>query len=453
MPISGYSCTKTASDIENALSPLDRSCLYPPAFSFPAREFFVPDHAGVCKAQPGSVRDDFPILSEKVNGKPLIWLDNAATTQKPSCVIDRIKYFYEHENSNVHRGAHTLAQRATEAYEGARSKAASFLNAGDPREIIFVRGTTEAVNLAANSYGVPYIKNGDVIVISALEHHANIVPWQMVCQKTGAVIKVIPADDRGELMLEEYERMLAGNVKLVAFTHVSNAIGTVAPAAELVKMAHEAGAAVLIDGAQAAAHMPVDVQALDCDFYAFSGHKAFGPTGTGILYAKADIQKRMVPFQGGGGMIEDVTFEKTIFKDPPYMFEAGTGSIADAAGLGAALDYVAAADPKRICVYEHKLLEYAVREIQKVPCVTVIGAAKCRSAIVSFTVKDRSPEEIGRALDREGIAVRAGHHCAQPILRRLGLESTARISFALYNTFEEIDELVHTLKKCVKGNK
>ncbi|OQB24204.1 MAG: Cysteine desulfurase [Firmicutes bacterium ADurb.Bin182] len=399
----------------------------------------------------GSVRSDFPILLEKINGKPLIYLDNAATTQKPVCVIERIKYFYEHENSNIHRGAHTLAARAENAYEGARKKAAEFLNAKDPLEIIFVRGTTEAINLAAYSYGEQRIFEGDEILISALEHHSNIVPWQMICEKTGAKLKVFPVDDSGQVMFDEYERMLSEKVKLVAFTHVSNATGVITPAKELTKAAHKYGAAVLIDGAQAAAHMKVDVRDLDCEFYAFSGHKVFGPTGIGVLYAKTDIMKKMRPYQGGGGMITDVAIEKTAYRSPPYLFEAGTAGIAGAAGLGAALEYVSGLGREAIFVYEHRLLGYACSKLLSIPGLKIVGGTGSRAGVLSFVVKDHCPEEIGRALDKEGIAIRAGHHCAQPVLRRFGLESTVRLSLAVYNTFEEIDRFIFALERIIRS--
>lgn len=392
------------------------------------------------------IRKDFPILSEKINGKPLIWLDNAATTQKPACVIGRLDYFYRHENSNVHRGAHTLAARATDAFEGARETVGKFLHASSPKEIIFVRGTTEAVNLVAQTFGKQQIGKDDEILISHLEHHANIVPWQLLCEETGAVMKVIPVDDTGQIDLCEYGRLLSGRTKLVSLAHVSNALGTVVPVREMIGMAHCAGAKVFIDGAQAISHLSVDVTELDCDFYAFSGHKICGPTGIGVLYVKSGIMKDLPPYQGGGNMIADVTFEKTSYQDPPARFEAGTVNIADAAGLGAALDYISAVGTDRIFLYEHELTEYAEEAMLSVPGLSLIGTAERKTAVLSFTLKGFSNEEVGKALNNEGIAVRTGHHCAQPILRRFGLESTVRPSIAFYNTKYEIDEMVRVLK-------
>ena len=394
-----------------------------------------------------AVRRDFPILSEKVDGKDLIWFDNAATTQKPNSVIDRVSYFYQHENSNVHRGAHTLAARTTDAYEGARCKIKSFLNASSSEEIVFVRGTTEAINLIAQTYGKANIREGDEIVISCLEHHANIVPWQMLCVETGAKLRVIPVDENGQVILSEYEKLLGPKTKIVSFTHVSNALGTITPVPEMVSIAHRYGAKVLVDGAQAVSHLRVDVQAWDCDFYVFSGHKVFGPTGIGVVYGKSEILKNMPPYQGGGNMIADVTFEKTVYQDPPHRFEAGTGNIADAIGLGAAIDYVSNLGLENIYKYEHYLLEYGMEALQRIPGLKLIGTAKDKTSVLSFVIKGFSNDEIGKALSHEGIAVRTGHHCAQPILRRFALESTVRPSLALYNTTSEIDELVAVLNK------
>ncbi len=399
-----------------------------------------------------AVRRDFPILSEKINGKNLVWFDNAATTQKPRSVIDRIKYFYEHENSNVHRAAHTLAARTTDAYEGARSKAAAFLNAMNSDEIVFVRGTTEGINLVTQAYALNSLSVDDEILLSLLEHHANIVPWQMVCNRTGAKIKVIPVDDSGQIDLVAYKKQLSAKTKIVAFTHVSNALGTLTPAAEMVRMAHQCGAKVLIDGAQAVAHQKVDVQELDCDFYVFSGHKAFGPTGIGVLYAKAELLHSMQPYQGGGSMISDVTFEKTSYKNPPHRFEAGTGSIADAIGLGAALDYITSIGLTRISEYEHQLYMHGEEALRSINGLTFIGNAKGRTSILSFVINNIPPEEIGAVLDQEGIAVRTGHHCAQPILRKYGHESTVRVSLALYNTTNEIDFLVSVLRNMTSAS-
>jgi len=394
---------------------------------------------------PGRVKRDFPILRERVNGRPLVWLDNAATTQKPNAVIERLSYFYEHENSNVHRAAHSLAARATDAYEGARDKVRRFLNAPSSRNIVFARGTTEAINLVAKSWGRRHVRTGDEIVISWLEHHANIVPWQQLAAETGARLRVGPVDDRGQVRLDEFERLLGPRTRLVAVSQVSNALGTIVPVADIVAMGHRYGARVLVDGAQAVSHVAVDVQALDCDFYCFSGHKIFGPTGIGALYGKAEALEEMPPWQGGGNMISDVTFEKTTFHPPPQRFEAGTGNIADAVGLGAALDYVTELGLPNISRYEHDLLEYGMRQLGRVPGLRLIGTAAEKAGVLSFVIDGFGTEEIGRALDQEGIAVRSGHHCAQPILRRFGLESTVRASLAPYNTCEDLDALVDAL--------
>ncbi|MFA6920819.1 MAG: family 2A encapsulin nanocompartment cargo protein cysteine desulfurase [Gallionella sp.] len=397
-----------------------------------------------------AVRRDFPILKELVNGRPLAWLDNAATTQKPQSVIDRLSYFYEHENSNIHRAAHELAARATDAYEGARDKVADFINAGSSREIIFVRGTTEAINLVAQSWGRKHIGKDDEIIISHLEHHANIVPWQMLCAETGAVLRVIPVDDDGQVLLNEYERLLNSRTKLVSFTQVSNALGTVTPAKQMIEMAHRHGAKVLLDGAQSVSHMKADVQYLDCDFFVFSGHKVFGPTGIGALYGKPEVLADMPPWQGGGNMIEDVTFEKTRYHPAPNKFEAGTGNIADAVGLGAAIDYVQKLGIDNINRYEHELLVYAMRELQAIPGLRLIGTAPDKTSVLSFVLDGYQTTEVGDALNREGIAVRTGHHCAQPILRRFGLEATVRPSLAFYNTHEEIDRLVSVVRQLAR---
>ncbi|HVR19925.1 MAG TPA: family 2A encapsulin nanocompartment cargo protein cysteine desulfurase [Polyangiaceae bacterium] len=393
-----------------------------------------------------AVRRDFPILEERVHGgKRLVWLDNAATTQKPRAVIERLSYFYEHENSNIHRAAHALAARATDAYEAAREKTRAFLNAPSAKNVVFVRGGTEAINLVAQSWGRKNIGPGDEIVITWLEHHANIVPWQQLAQEKGAVLRVVPVDDDGQILLEAYERLLGPKTRFVSLTHVSNALGTVVPAREMTAMAHRYGARVLVDGAQAVSHMPVDVQALDCDFYCFSGHKVFAPTGIGALYGKSDVLETMPPWQGGGNMIEDVTFEKTRYQGAPARFEAGTGNIADAVGLGAALDYVTAIGMETVSRYEHELLVYATERLVTVPGLKLIGTAPDKAGVLSFVLDGKRTEDVGAALDQEGIAVRSGHHCAQPILRRFGLESTVRASLALYNTCEDIDALVATL--------
>ncbi len=397
-----------------------------------------------------SVRRDFPILRERVNGRPLIWLDNAATTQKPQSVIDRISYFYEHENSNIHRAAHELAARATDAYEDARNKVAHFLNASSAKEIIFVRGATEAINLVAQSWGRRHIGEGDEIVISWIEHHANIVPWQMLCAEKGARLRVAPVDNDGQIILEEYEKLLNPRTRLVSITQVSNALGTITPAQQMVQMAHRYGARVLVDGAQAVSHMPIDVQSLGCDFYVFSGHKVFGPTGIGVLYGTPDVLADTPPWQGGGNMIVDVTLEKTIYQAPPSRFEAGTGNIADAVGLGAAIDYLDQIGMERIARYEHELLVYATQQLLTIPGLRLIGTAKEKAGVLSFVLDGFRTEEVGAALNREGIAVRSGHHCAQPTLRRFGVETTVRPSLALYNSCEDIDALIaglHRLKQ------
>ncbi|HRO44791.1 family 2A encapsulin nanocompartment cargo protein cysteine desulfurase [Agriterribacter sp.] len=392
------------------------------------------------------IKKDFPILNEKVNGKSLVWLDNAATTQKPQSVIDRLSYFYRHENSNIHRAAHELAARATDAYEEARKKVQQFLGARSPNEIIFVRGATEAINLVAQSWGDQYLKNGDEIIVSHLEHHANIVPWKRLADKKGLTLNVIPVDDDGQILLDEYARLLNANTKLVAFTQVSNALGTVTPAEQMVAMAHAAGAKVLVDGAQSVSHMPVNVQALDADWFVFSGHKVFGPTGIGVVYGKEDLLNSTEPWQGGGNMIQDVTFEEIQYHKAPNRFEAGTGNIADAVGLGAAIDYVTQLGIANINAYEHALLEYATHHLKQVPGIRLIGTAAHKASVLSFILKGHSNDDVGKALNREGIAVRTGHHCAQPILRRMGVETTVRPSLAFYNTCEDVDRLVAVLK-------
>ena len=411
-------------------------------------------HAGIRPAfDLHAVRRDFPILSERVNGKPLAWLDNAATTHKPQSVIDRLSYFYAHENSNIHRAAHELAARATDAYEAARQKSARFLGAASPDEIIFVRGATEAINLVANTYGEKFIGEGDEIIVSLLEHHANIVPWQQLAQRKGAKLRVIPVDDSGQLLLDEYRKLLNARTKLVAVTQVSNALGTVTPVAEIVALAHQAGVHVLVDGAQAVSHMRVNVRALDADFYVFSGHKVFGPTGIGVVYGKASLLAQLPPWQGGGNMIADVTFERTLYQDAPARFEAGTGNIADAVGLGAAIDYVERLGMENIAAYEHALLEYGTWQLNDIPGVRLIGTAKEKASVLSFVLDGFATEEVGKALNEEGIAVRSGHHCAQPILRRFGLEATVRPSLAFYNTTEEVDRLVSVVRRLACGRK
>lgn len=392
-----------------------------------------------------SLKKDFPILKEKINGRDLVWLDNAATTHKPQSVIDRISKFYETENSNIHRGAHTLAARATDAYEAAREKTARFLNASSSNEIVFVRGATEAINLVAQTWGRQNIGKDDEILITWLEHHANIVPWQMLCSEKGAKLKVVPVDETGQIILNEYERLLTPRTKLVSITQVSNALGTVTPVIPMVKRAHRFGAKVLVDGAQAVSHMPIDVQTLDCDFYVFSGHKVFAPTGIGVLFGKSNVLESIPPWQGGGNMIEDVRFEKTVYQPAPFRFEAGTGNIADAVGLGAAIDYLNQIGMQNVADYEHSLLEYGTSQLQRVPGLRLIGTAKEKAGVLSFVLDGFKTEDVGKYLNLEGIAVRSGHHCAQPILRRFGLESTVRPSLALYNTCEDIDALVAAL--------
>nr|WP_175800713.1 family 2A encapsulin nanocompartment cargo protein cysteine desulfurase [Burkholderia anthina] len=394
-----------------------------------------------------AIRRDFPILQERVNGKQLVWFDNAATTHKPQAVIDRLAYFYAHENSNIHRAAHALAGRATDAYEHARDTVRRFIGAASPDEIVFVRGTTEAINLIAKTWGVQNVGEGDEIVVSHLEHHANIVPWQQLAAQKGAKLRVIPVDDSGQVLLDEYRKLLNDRTKIVSVTQVSNALGTVVPVKEIVELAHRAGAKALVDGAQSISHMRVDVQALDADFFVFSGHKIYGPTGIGVVYGKRAILDDMPPWQGGGNMIADVTFERTVFQPPPNRFEAGTGNIADAVGLGAALDYVSRVGIENIARYEHDLLAYATSVLAPVPGVRLVGTARDKASVLSFVLKGYETEEVGQALNEEGIAVRSGHHCAQPILRRFGLEATVRPSLAFYNTCDEVDALVRVVRR------
>lgn len=396
------------------------------------------------------VRSDFPILSQQVNGKRLVWLDNAATTQKPRQVIDRLSHFYENENSNIHRAAHALAARATDAYEAARDKVASFIHAGSSAEIVFVRGATEAINLVAHSWGRANLTANDEIVISVLEHHANIVPWQQVAAATGAKIKVIPVDDSGQILLDEYAKLLSTKTKLVAITQVSNALGTITPAKQMVAMAHAVGAKVLVDGAQSVSHVRTDVRALDSDWFVFSGHKIFGPTGIGVLHGKPEVLASMPPWQGGGNMIVDVTFEHTTYHPAPARFEAGTGNIADAVGLGAALDYVTSLGIDAIGQYEHQLLGYATARMREIPGLRPIGTATEKASVLSFVLDGFTTVEVGKELDRDGIAVRSGHHCAQPILRRFGLEATVRPSLAFYNTCADVDAMIASLQRIVQ---
>jgi cysteine desulfurase/selenocysteine lyase len=417
-------------------------------YSAPIDPFFVPALSGqtVGFFDVHSIRRDFPILQERVNSKPLVWFDNAATTQKPQAVIDRLVYFYQHENSNVHRAAHELAARSTDAYEAAKETVRRFLNAFSVNEIIFVRGTTEGINLIAKSWGVQNLQAGDEIVLTHLEHHANIVPWQQLAQQTGAKLRVAPVDDHGQILLKEYQKLLNPRTKLVAFSHVSNALGTITPAKTIIDLAHQAGARVLLDAAQSISHVPIDVQSLNPDWLVFSGHKIFGPTGIGVVYGKEDLLNATQPWQGGGNMIIDVTFERTTYHQAPSRFEAGTGNIADAVGLATALDYVQKIGLPAIAAYEHELLEYATAGLQSIKSLRLIGTAPEKAAVLSFVLEGFEVEAIGQYLNQQGIAVRAGHHCAQPILRRFGLEKTVRASLAFYNTKAEIDALILALE-------
>ena len=396
------------------------------------------------------IRNDFPILKQQVNGCPLVYLDNGATSQKPQSVIDAIVNYYSTTNSNVHRGVHTMSQQATDGYEGARAKVRQFINASDDREIIFTRNTTEGINLVAHSYGRQNIGPGDDIIVSNMEHHSNIVPWQMLCEEKGANLRVVPIDDAGELLMDEYEKMLSSRTKLVSITHVSNALGTILPAAQIARMAHAHGAPILFDGAQAVPHMPVDVQELDCDFYVFSGHKLFGPTGIGILYGKAEYLEAMPPFLGGGEMIKSVTFEKTIYNDLPYKFEGGTPDIAGAIGLGAAIDYVNDLGFDQITAHEDELLRYGTDALSTIEGLKIIGTAEHKAGILSFVMDLAHPHDIGTILDEQGIAVRTGHHCAQPVMQRFQIPATARASLAFYNTKEDIDALVKGIDRVIE---
>jgi cysteine desulfurase/selenocysteine lyase len=398
-----------------------------------------------------AIRRDFPALNQLVHGKPLAWFDNGATTQKPQSVIDAISRYYENDNSNIHRGAHTLAARSTDAFEQSRQKVQTFLGASSSKEIVFVRGTTEGINLVAQTYGRKFLQPGDEIILSTLEHHANIVPWQMIAKEKGAVIRVIPVNDRGEVMLEAYEALLGPRTKLVALTQASNSLGTILPVAEMTRAAKRYNARVLIDGAQSVSHMPVNMQEIGCDFFVFSGHKIFAPTGIGAVYISEGLHEILPPWQGGGNMIRNVTFEETTYSDAPAKFEAGTPNIADAVGLGAALDYVNRLGLVNTGRYEHELLEYATEHLSRIDGVRLLGGARDKVSVISFVVRDRTTEEVGRLLDQEGIAVRAGHHCAQPSLRRFGVEATVRPSFAFYNTFDEIDRMVDAVKRIVRA--
>src|SRR5437773_585834 len=394
-----------------------------------------------------AIRQDFPILRQRVHGKPLVYLDNAATTQKPQAVIDRLTRYYAEENANVHRGVHWLSERATEVYEEARATLQRFLNAAHAQEIVFVRGTTEAINLVAQSYGRPRVGPGDEIVISTMEHHSNIVPWQILCEEKGATLRIIPITDAGEMDLDAYEKLLTDRTRIVSVVHVSNALGTINPMQEIIRLAHRRRIPVLVDGAQATAHLKVDVQALGCDFYALSGHKMLGPTGIGVLYGTSSLLEAMPPYQSGGDMIRSVTFERTLYNTLPYKFEAGTPNIAGAIALGAAMGYLTNAGLDRIAAHEHELLEYGTAALSQIPGVRLIGTARQKAGILSFVVDGVHPHDVGTILDREGVAIRTGHHCCQPLMNRLGVAATARASIALYNTREEIDALAAGLRK------
>jgi cysteine desulfurase/selenocysteine lyase len=396
------------------------------------------------------IRSDFPILGTRVRGRPLVYLDNAATTQKPTVVIERLVEYYTHENANIHRGVHALSERATSAFEGARDTVRRFLNAASPHEIIFTRGATESINLVASSLGRQLLRPGDEVLITAMEHHSNIVPWQLICEATGAHLRVAPINDQGEVIWERFEEMLGPATRIVSVVHVSNSLGTVNPVRRMVQAGHSAGAVVLVDGAQAVSHMPVDVRDLGCDFYVFSGHKVFGPTGIGVLYGKEALLDAMPPYQGGGDMIRSVTFEKTLFNALPYKFEAGTPHIAGAIGLAAAIDYVEAIGRDNIAQYERDLLEYATHLLEEIPEVQIIGRAAHKAGVLSFIIDGVHPHDVGTILDDEGIAIRTGHHCTQPVMDRYGIPATARASFALYNTREEVDALAAGVRKVIE---
>ncbi len=393
------------------------------------------------------IRKDFPILKQKVHGKPLVYLDNAATTQKPLVVIETLDKYYREYNSNIHRGLHLLSEKATAAYEAVRLKAQKFLNAADSKEIIFTRGTTEGINLVAQTWGRKNVAAGDEVLVTNMEHHSNIVPWQMLCEEKGSTLKVVPINDAGELLMEYLKKLLTPKTKILAITHVSNALGTVNPIAEIIKLAHSKGVKVLVDGAQAVPHLPVDVQELDCDFYVFSGHKLYGPTGIGVLYGKYALLDAMPPYQGGGDMISSVTFEKTFYKKPPYKFEAGTPHIAGVIGLGTALDYVGKIGLGNIASQEQDLLAYGTKKLSEIPGLKIIGTAQHKAGVLSFTLGEIHPHDIGTILDRQGVAIRAGHHCAQPVMERFQIPATARASFAFYNTRSEIDALAKAIRK------
>lgn len=396
------------------------------------------------------IRGDFPILARTVNSKPLVYLDNAATTQKPTAVIDAVKHVYESMNANIHRGVHRLSVETTEAYEKARLRVARLINTAKESEIVFVRGATEGINLVAQSFGRTHLNEGDEVIVSTLEHHANIVPWQIVCEQTGAHLKVVPVDEDANILVDEYKKLLSEKTRIVAMLHSSNALGTVIPVTEVTRLAHEFGATVLIDGSQSVQHHPVDVRAIDCDFYVFSGHKMYAPSGIGVLYGKEALLESMPPYQGGGEMIKSVTFEQTIYNDLPHKFEAGTPNIEGAIGLGAAIEYLQSLGLPNIAAYEAKLLEYATAQLTKIPEVRLIGTAKEKVSVISFVVEGIHPHDIGTVLDQEGVAIRTGHHCAQPTMQRFGVPATARASMCFYNTESDIDRLVEAIQKTIK---
>jgi cysteine desulfurase/selenocysteine lyase len=449
-PSSFYFLDATGAPAPPAPSPPSAPAL-PTAAEFGAANAVPAFAAGPRGLDPLLVKRDFPILQERVDGREIVWLDNAATTQKPASVIARLRHFYEHENSNVHRGAHELAARATDAYEGAREKVRGFLNARSANEIVFVRGATEAINLVAQSWGRQHVGAGDEIIVSHLEHHANIVPWQQLAGEKGAKLNVIPVDESGQIIFDAYLRLLTPRTKIVAVSQVSNALGTVTPVKAIVEQAKRNGVRTLVDGAQAVSHKRVDVREIDCDWYVFSGHKVFGPTGIGALYGREDLLNASPPWQGGGNMIKDVTFERTLYQNAPSRYEAGTGNIADAVGLGAAIDYVTAIGMDAIDAYEHQLLGYATHRLREIAGLRIIGTAAEKAGVLSFTFEGFRTEDLGGLLNKEGIAVRSGHHCAQPILRRFGVEATVRASLALYNTCADIDALVAALHRLRAG--
>jgi cysteine desulfurase/selenocysteine lyase len=408
-----------------------------------------PRNASIMPLDPYQIRPDFPILGTTCHQKPLVYLDNAATTQKPKQVIEAEAHYYNCQNANIHRGVYTLSQLATELHEQARRKIRKFINAAEDREIIFTRGTTESINLVASSFGRANIKTGDEIIISGMEHHSNIVPWQLLTQQTGAKLKVIPFNDRGELLLDEFHKLLSPRTRIISIVHLSNSLGTINPVGQIIQLAHRNGIPVLVDGAQWIAHKPTDVRALDVDFYCFSGHKMFGPTGIGVLYGKAHLLEAMPPYQGGGDMISSVTFERTTYNDLPYKFEAGTPNIAGAIALGSAIDYIQSLGLDRIDAYEHQLFDYATEKLKEIPELRIVGTAKNKASVLSFVLRDIHPHDVGTILDGEGIAVRTGHHCCQPVMDRLDIPATARASIAAYNTKEEIDALAMGIKKVI----